>query len=69
MITGFAGEVIFDRDRLRNDQNRATCVQFDPRDGLRVVIDIDRHFTLSGSPLHVSYAAMDPTSRTQTWMS
>ena len=44
-------------------------MQIGQRDGLRVVIDIDGHFTLSGSLLHVSYAAAEPTSRTQTWMS
>ena len=56
---------------LRNHQNNviATSVQIGRRDGLRVVIDVDSHLTLSGSLLHVSYAAAEPTSRTQTWMS
>ena len=59
------------RDRLRSHRDilGATSVQIDQRDGLRVLTDIDGHFTPSGSPLHASYAAVEPTSRTQTWMS
>jgi hypothetical protein len=66
---GKCSDGLGERPRSHQDNPRATSVQIGQRDGLRVPIDIDGHFTLSGFHLHVSYAAAEPTSRTQTWMS